>query len=134
MSSLSATSLVDRLRQGRLLSSTQDEELNELQARHPEARELASELLARGWLTPFQVNQLLQGRNLVLGSYVVVERIGEGGTGQVFKARHIHMKRLVALKVIRPELLADPEVVARFYREVEVASQVSHPNIVQAYD
>jgi serine/threonine-protein kinase len=134
MSSLSATSLVDRLRQGRLLSSTQDEELNELQARHPEARELASELLARGWLTPFQVNQLLQGRNLVLGSYVVVERIGAGGTGQVFKARHIHMKRLVALKVIRPELLADPEVVARFYREVEVASQVSHPNIVQAYD
>jgi serine/threonine protein kinase len=134
MSSLSATSLVDRLREGRLLSSTQDEELNELQARHPEARELASELLARGWLTPFQVNQLLQGRNLVLGSYVVVERIGEGGTGQVFKARHIHMKRLVALKVIRPELLADPEVVARFYREVEVASQVSHPNIVQAYD
>src|SRR5262249_37315642 len=54
--------------------------------------------------------------------------------GQVFKARHQAMKRLVALKVLQPDLLTDQEAVNRFYREMEVASQISHPNIVHALD
>src|SRR5262249_28729803 len=93
-------------------------------------------LIERGWLTAFQVNLLFQGRaaDLMLGHYVVLERLGEGGTGQVFKARHQKLGRTVAVKVIRPELLTDPEVVARFYREVQVLSQMSHPNVVHAYD
>jgi hypothetical protein len=63
-----------------------------------------------------------------------VKRLGEGGTGQVFQARHQKLGRLVALKIIRPDLVADPEVVGRFYREVQLLSRLTHPNIVHAYD
>ena len=135
MASLSATGLADQLRQNRvILAGADDGELNRLLTRHGEARALAAALVARGWLTHFQAAQLLEGRSLILGAYVVLERLGEGGAGQVFKARHIHMQRVVALKVIRSELLAEAEVVTRFYREIQVASQLSHPNVVQAYD
>ncbi|MBY0524870.1 MAG: protein kinase [Gemmataceae bacterium] len=71
---------------------------------------------------------------MVLGPYTILDRLGEGGSGQVFKARHRAMNRLVALKLLRADVLADAEVVARFYREIEVASQISHPNIVHALD
>jgi len=82
------------------------------------------------------VNELFRGHaeELVLGPYLVLERLGSGGTGQVFKARHRRMERIVALKLIRQELLADPEVLARFYREIRLVSQLSHPHIVHAYD
>jgi serine/threonine-protein kinase len=68
------------------------------------------------------------------GPYLLLEKLGEGGNGTVYKARHQAMKRVVALKVVRKELLGDAEVVGRFYREIEVLSQISHPNIVHAYD
>jgi serine/threonine protein kinase/WD40 repeat protein len=105
-------------------------------ARLAEPRLLAKELLQRGWLTPYQINQLLQGRgrDLVLGGYVLLERLGEGGAGQVFKARHQKLGRFAALKIIRPELLTEAEVVARFYREIQVLSKLDHPNIVHAFD
>jgi serine/threonine protein kinase len=134
---VTAADLVNLLRQSAILERDQlDEAARDLQARFPEPRALARELLQRGWLTPYQVNQLLSdsGRSLVWRPYIVLERLGEGGTGQVFKARHQHMQRVVALKVIRPELLADADVVSRFHREIQVASQVSHPNVVHAYD
>lgn len=102
----------------------------------PNPRVLAQELLRQGWLTPFQVNQLFLGRaaDLLLGHYVVLERLGEGGVGQVFKARHRRMNRIVALKLIRRERLSDSETVGRFLREIQVVSQLSHPNVVHAFD
>jgi serine/threonine-protein kinase len=120
-----------------LLTAGQLEEvLSQLEPRFPEPRALARELLSRGWLTPYQVNLLLQGRaqELVLGPYVLLERLGSGGGGQVFKARHSLMQRIAAVKVIRKELLANAEVVSRFQREILSISQLTHPNIVQAYD
>ena len=54
--------------------------------------------------------------------------------GQVFKAHHQTMKRVVALKVIKKEKLANPDSVRRFYQEVELAGKLSHPNIVIAHD
>lgn len=102
----------------------------------PEPRTLARELLRREWLTPFQVNQILQGRGtqLILGAYLLLERLGEGGAGQVFKARHLRLHRMAALKVIRKELLSESEVVDRFYREVRIISQLNHPNVISAFD
>jgi serine/threonine protein kinase len=119
-----------------VLAAAQKKELGRLTGQFSEARLLAGELLRRGWLTAYQVNQLLQGRGaeLTAGPYVLLERLGEGGAGQVFKARHRRLDRLVALKLIRKELLADPEVVGRFHREIQVLSQLDHPNIVHAYD
>src|SRR5262249_23975252 len=60
--------------------------------------------------------------------------IGEGGMGQVFKAWHRHLDRVVALKVIRKDKLDHPEAVRRFLREIELAARLSHPNIVASYD
>src|SRR5262249_2903611 len=86
--------------------------------------------------TAYQVEQLLAGHGseLLLDHYLVMDRLGQGATGQVFKARHVRMDRPAAVKVIRPELLTDAEVVQRFYREVEAAGRLSHANVVAAYD
>jgi serine/threonine-protein kinase len=132
-----AANLVDVLRQGQLLSPAQLDELaRDLLKRFPQPRALAQELLQRGWLTPFQINLVFQGRSreLALGPYIFLERLGEGGVGQVYKARHQHMQRLAALKIIRKELITDPEIVGRFYREIHAVSQLVHPNVILAYD
>jgi serine/threonine-protein kinase len=128
--------LVHALRSGLLLDPARQAELPALQGRCADTRALAGELLRRNWLTAFQVNQLLLGRDsdLTLGPYVLLERLGEGGAGQVFKARHQKMNRIVALKLLRKELLSDAEVVGRFYREIQIVSQLDHPNVVRAYD
>jgi hypothetical protein len=133
---VSVGGLVEALRRSPLLNPAQLGELAALQARASEARSLATELLRRNWLTAYQVNQILQGNapELVLGPYLLLERLGEGGAGQVFKARHAKMDRVVALKVVRKDLLADAEAVARFYREIEIVSRLDHPNVVHAFD
>ncbi|MGE3805666.1 MAG: serine/threonine protein kinase, partial [Gemmataceae bacterium] len=130
--------LVGELQKLELLSP---EQLNTLQAngftaRHADGRGAARELLQRGWLTPFQVNQLLQGRGteLIQGSYLLLERLGDGGAGQVFKARHLHMQRVIALKILHKDLLDDQETLDRFRREVRLISELNHPNVVQAHD
>jgi serine/threonine protein kinase len=101
-----------------------------------DARALAGALLRSDWLTPYQVNQLLLGRGaeLTVGPYLLLERLGEGGAGQVFKALHQRLNRTVALKIIRKELLDNADLVTRFYREIQIVSQLDHPNIVHAYD
>ena len=135
---VSVSTMIETLRQYQLLGLPQLNELRraDAQRQFADSRALAKELLARNWLTPYQVNQLLQGRggNLVLGSYLLLERLGEGGAGQVFKARHQKMNRVIALKLIRKELLADAEVLGRFYREIQIVSQLDHPNVVHAFD
>jgi serine/threonine-protein kinase len=107
-----------------------------LPARLPDARLLARELIKRDVLTPYQANQLLVGKGagLLIGGYLLLERLGEGGMGMVFKARQPRLHRLVALKVIRRDLVTSPVAVERFLREIRAAAQLSHPNIVRAYD
>jgi serine/threonine protein kinase len=128
---------MEPLRRYQLLAPNQLEELRRAGlASFPDARALAWEVLRRDWLTPFQVSQILQGvaQELVVGPYLLLERLGEGGTGQVFKACHRNMRRVVALKLIRKDRLADREVVGRFSREMQVVSKLSHPNVVHAFD
>jgi serine/threonine-protein kinase len=136
MVALSLTAFVDCLREHQLLLPSQVEEVGRLSAQFPDAQALARELLRRGWLTAYQANQVLQGRgkDLVLGPYRLLERLGEGGMGKVFKARHIRMDRLVALKIIHPDELDSPKAVQRFAREARAAAQLAHPNIVLAHD
>jgi serine/threonine-protein kinase len=74
------------------------------------------------------------GDPLVLGNYEVLERLGAGGMGTVFKARHRRMKRIVALKVLSQHIAQDATFLQRFQREVETVARLAHPNIVMAYD
>src|SRR5262249_24497985 len=66
--------------------------------------------------------------------YEVLRPLGAGGMGQVFLARHRLMDRMVALKILRPSLLAKPAAIERFRQEVRAAAQLLHPNIVTAFD
>jgi serine/threonine-protein kinase len=136
MALASVAELVEFLGRSFLLERPQHEEVARLQDRFPDARELGRELLRRDWLTPFQVNQLAAGRGteLLVGPYLLLERLGEGGTGQVYKARHRALHRVVALKVLRKEYLEHPHAIRRFLREVQAVAQLEHPNIVHAFD
>ncbi|MBL8793175.1 MAG: protein kinase [Planctomycetia bacterium] len=131
-----ADELLDQLEQYALLNREQRVEIGRIGSHLADPRVLSKHLLQRGWLTPFQANQIVRGQcqELVLGSYIILDRLGEGGTGQVFKARHRSMQRIVAVKVLRRDLVQDKEAVARFYREIKVVSQLSHPNVIHPLD
>ena len=97
---------------------------------------IANLLVAQNKFNEFQSKEILSGSPtpLVLGDYVLLAKIGAGGMGQVFKAEHRHMKRLVAIKLLPETLTKDEETVKRFQREVQAAARLVHQNIVQAYD
>ena len=108
----SVSSFIDVLGEKRFLPPDQFDELNRaLRPRFSDVKTLAKYLAQRGWLTVYQVNQILIGRaqDLVYGPYLIHDRIGEGGVSQVFKAWHTEKNCMVALKVIRQELLSNPE-------------------------
>ncbi|HEX5443740.1 MAG TPA: bifunctional serine/threonine-protein kinase/formylglycine-generating enzyme family protein [Pirellulales bacterium] len=103
-------------------------------SRRPEA--LADALIAAGKLTAYQAAEIDQGRGrcLLLGNYVLLDTLGAGGMGRVFKARHRRLERIVALKTLSEQAAADDESIARFRREAWAVAQLAHPNIVAAYD
>jgi len=100
------------------------------------AEDLAAALVSCKRLTEFQLEQLREGKigSLVLGNYVVLEKLGAGGMGVVYKARQQRMKREVALKVLPEALTQSSDALARFRREVEAAAKLQHTNIAVAYD
>jgi len=104
--------------------------------RPKDAQALARELIQANRLTKYQAVMVYQGRTkgLVLGNYTVLDQIGAGGMGQVLKAKHRTMDRVVALKMLPPKAMKSPEAVKRFHREVRAAARLEHPNIVTAYD
>ncbi len=104
--------------------------------RQQDAFEFARDLARQKVLTLLQANALYAGksRGLTLGNYVLLERIGTGGMGMVFKAQHRRMKRIVAVKILSRAMLKNPDALRRFHREVEAAAKLTHPNIVAAFD
>src|SRR6185369_15872591 len=101
-----------------------------------DVQEFVRELVRQKKITAYQATNVFQGKAtaLFLGSYVVLDKLGQGGMGMVFKAEHKTMKRIVALKVLPPNATKSPENVKRFHREVQAAARLTHPNIVAAFD
>ncbi|NLX94807.1 MAG: serine/threonine protein kinase [Rhodopirellula sp.] len=101
-----------------------------------DGQQLLQQLVRAQRLTKFQAQAVHQGKakGLVMGNYVLLDKLGEGGMGQVFKAQHRRMERVVALKILPAEAIKSEESVQRFHREVKAAARLTHPNIVRAYD
>ena len=101
-----------------------------------ESTPLLEELVRMSWLTIYQAGKILHGRGseLVIGGFLLLEKIGEGGMGKVYRARQLNLDRIVALKVVRRDLLNNPKVLQRFHREARIAASLDHPNIVRLYD
>lgn len=96
--------------------------------------QLAAKLIEMGRLNYWQAEQLLAGRSkFTLGPYRILDSLGQGGMGQVFKGEHSIMRRVVAIKVL-PRSKATPASEANFIREVQAQAQLDHENLVRAYD
>jgi serine/threonine protein kinase len=132
----SPVELIDWLEANQLLQPEQVRELRPLLPTFPDVKVLARELVRREWLTPFQANQIAQDRGdqLVLGVFRLRERLGEGAMGQVFKAWNTRLQKVVAVKTLHKELVANARAMDRFRQEIEAAAQLDHPNIVQVRD
>jgi len=77
---------------------------------------------------------LPQPGDIIAERYRVVERIGEGAMGTVYRAEHVQISKLMAIKLLHHEVEQNPENVARFHREAEAASRLNHPNTVHVFD
>ena len=99
-------------------------------------RVVARFLVQEGVLTRFQAEHVLVGRTsgFVLGQYRILDEVGRGGMGRVFKAEHVAMKRVVALKVLASQLTRTEKAQHLFQREVRAAARLVHPHIVTAFD
>lgn len=94
---------------------------------------------APGWsmvgpgVVPMGPAALVPG-SLLANRYEILQMLGEGGMGTVYKARDRELDRLLAVKVIRPELAGNPKILARFKQELILARQVTHKNVIRIYD
>jgi serine/threonine protein kinase len=70
----------------------------------------------------------------VIRDYQLLRKLGAGGMGAVYLARHVHLEKLVAIKVLSPERMQDRHAVSRFRREMKAVGQLDHPHLVRAHD
>ncbi|HTU93069.1 MAG TPA: serine/threonine-protein kinase [Gemmataceae bacterium] len=99
---------------------------------------LLTRLVAAGFLTAHQAERAGKELETLLGQqipgYQLLEKLGQGAMGTVYKARQMSMNRLVAVKVLHSRLAANPEFLQRLTREAHLAARLSHNNIIQAID
>jgi eukaryotic-like serine/threonine-protein kinase len=97
---------------------------------------VADALQSAGVLTAYQARKVRIGRiaELLFGPFLVLDKIGEGGMGKVYKAVHVPDRRVIALKVVRPQLMTNRVVLRRYKREAAAGAALDHPNIVSLYD
>lgn len=90
---------------------------------------------AQSWSSGPRSKQLLLKPGMLLaGRYEILDILGEGGMGSVYKAKDRELERLVALKIVRPELTSNPDILQRFKQEILLSSKVTHRNAVRIYD
>ena len=123
---------VEAVRATGLLRAAEMDALAQVAAEpNADAEAILRDVVKRGLLTAYQVRRLWKGRgdDLFLNQYVLLDRLGEGGMGEVFRARHTRLDREVALKVMRKEKMAKPQSVKRFHREIRAAATLAHENV-----
>jgi serine/threonine-protein kinase len=84
-------------------------------------------------MEPSSAPRLLPG-TMIAGRYRILDVLGEGGMGTVYRAEQPALHRRVALKVVRPELSADASMIARFEREAYASSRITSPHVVVVHD
>jgi serine/threonine protein kinase len=133
MATLSPVELLAWLGQNQFLTPAQ---IDALRAPLPDLAALVKDLVRREWLTPFQANQIAQGKHeeLLLDDYQIRERIGDGAMGHVYKAWSLRLQRVVAIKTIHQDRINSTTAMERFRREVQAAAQLAHPNICLVRD
>ena len=137
MADAQTSAFLKNLRASGLLSTDQLAEIEQWpSAAEGDEQALARELVDRELLTGFQAKQLLAGRTqgFLIGPYTILDHIGAGGMGRVYKAVHRQLRRTVALKVLPRSRRMDRRARARFMREARASAQLEHPNIVTTYD
>ncbi len=101
-------------------------------------RELLADLVKAGFLTRNQAMRVFKDQETLIGQqipgYQLIDKLGQGSMGTVYKARQLSMNRIVAIKVLKPKLAANQEFLGRFYREAHLAAKLNSNNIVQAID
>ena len=128
------------IRSACILSEQQFEKLEATMAKgeYPhEPVELSSRLVKDGVLTEFQARQIQKGKpeGLKFGSYIILEFLGKGTMGKVYKARHRMMGRVVALKILDSRYASSTtRSLARFQREMQLVGRLDHPNVIRAFD
>jgi eukaryotic-like serine/threonine-protein kinase len=133
---ISRRTFLANLRQSGLVSAGQLEAVEDRLRDAPNGRAAARSLIDAGLLTRFQARQLLAGRTggFFLDRYRILDQIGQGGMGRVYKAEHQTLGRVVALKVLAPGLVKTRRARELFRREVRAAAVLVHPHIVTAFD
>ena len=133
----SVDTLLSVFRRVRLLGPEQVEEIaRELAPHYADPFDLSDYLIEIEWLTAHQRRLLFEGRwnELAVGPYQILDRLGEGGVSEVFKAWDTVRGRDVALKVLHQHLAGRPDAVLQLRREREAVVRLVHPNIIKTYD
>jgi len=93
-------------------------------------------LIQKDRVPVYQLRKIVHAKTaeLFYGPYVILDKLGEGGMGKVYKAKDTRHDRIVALKVVRSNLLANPVVRGRYDREVQAVLALNHPNVASAYE
>src|SRR5438105_15534059 len=76
----------------------------------------------------------LEAGSVVSGKYKVLERVGGGGMGDVYRAEHVLAGRVVAFKLLRADFAEDEDLTRRFFQEAQAVNRIRHPNIVDVLD
>jgi serine/threonine protein kinase len=129
-----STAFLERLEKVGLFGTAELEEIRQLASQVPEPKALAAELVRAGRLTRWQAGQLVLGRNIVLGKYVLIDVLSPDEINPLFLARHRAMERNLVLRVLAKQLSQLEEWRNRFLAEAQLWAALEHPRLVRAYN